>query len=208
MYFYVVIIKSLSTVHKYAITVFIYSGTSMGHAQWGCGHTFDAQQIFLLPPFLWGDCDKIWHGWALVIVLKPRKEEITKLAFLRAKFKIKKLAVEKWENLKKNWDPDHQMYVMNLSKKSTDDWLLISGAYYQDMQGSKRTISWKIYWNPHSDSLDYTNWDKNGTEKNCFFSPFFEKSTHSSGSKSTRDSARGWYRCDWVGFSIAVTIRR
>ena len=30
-----------------------------------------------------------------MIVLKPRKEEIIKLAFLRAKFKIKKLAVEK-----------------------------------------------------------------------------------------------------------------
>ena len=105
MYFYVVIIKSLSTVHKYAITVFIYSGTSMGHAQWECGHTFDALQIFLLPPFFWGDCDKIWHGWALVIVLKPRKEEIIKLAFLRAKFKIKKLAVEKWENLKKKLRP-------------------------------------------------------------------------------------------------------
>ena len=46
------------------------------------------------------------------------------------------------------------------------------------------------------------------SQKNCFFSPFFEKPTHSTGSKSARDSARGWYRCDWVGFSIAVTIRR
>ena len=101
MYFYVVIIKSLSTVHKYAITVFIYSGTSMGHAQWGCGHTFDALQIFLLPPFFWGDCDKFWHGWAIVIVLKPRNEKNTQQAFLRAKFKIKEMAVRKWKKIRK-----------------------------------------------------------------------------------------------------------
>ena len=208
MYFYVVIIKSLSTVHKYAITVFIYSGTSMGHAQWGCGHTFDALQIFLLPPFFWGDCDKFWHGWAIVIVLKPRNEKNTQQAFLRAKFKIKEMAVRKWKKFQKNWDTDHQMYVMNLSKKLTDDWLPISGACYQDIQGSKRAISEKIWWNLGSESLDYTNCDKNGTQKNCFFSPFSEKPANSPGPKRAQDSALGWYRCDWVGFNIAVTIRR
>ena len=76
MYFQVVMNTNVSTVYRYAISIHIYSGTSMGHPQWGCWHNSDAEQIFLFLRILWVDCDKNWHGTPVVIELKHREEKI------------------------------------------------------------------------------------------------------------------------------------
>ena len=62
--------------------------SKVGHRWDRCGHNSDAEQKLLFLRILWVDCDKIWHGLPLVIVLKHYEKKIELPWYKMAKIKL------------------------------------------------------------------------------------------------------------------------
>ena len=123
MYFQVVMNTNVSTVYRYAISIHIYSGTSMGHPQWGCWHNSDAEQIFLFLRILWVDCHKNWHGTPVVIELKHREEKIELPWYEMAKNRWFYTVVKNLEFFSKNHACDEQKSTCFFSENLIAEWL-------------------------------------------------------------------------------------
>ena len=99
-------------------------------------------------------------------------------------------------------------YNMKMANIGFDDWLQISGVWFQDVNSSNWVIGWIVFKDLHFCLLKYDNWDGEGTAKTGCVSPFFGAHMHRHEQKCVHLHALDYCWYTWISFSIAKAIQK